>query len=84
MIWDNVSAYLGEAVKDYLPNYSPDFNAYEAIWGWVRQEAARKLLPGNQGAGSSRKSARFSQGFQAARRRCSGVADLPPCQLLPY
>ena len=22
-----------------LPGYSPDFNADEAIWGWVREEA---------------------------------------------
>ena len=23
-----------------LPGYSPDFNADEAIWGWVRKEAS--------------------------------------------
>ena len=26
-----------------LPSYSPDFNADEAIWGWVRQEATANI-----------------------------------------
>ena len=51
MIWDNSPAHRGDAVRVYLatpglnlrlvnlPSYSPDFNADEAIWGWVRQEA---------------------------------------------
>ena len=30
-----------------LPGYSPDFNADEAIWGWVRQE-----VTGNQCLGT--------------------------------
>ena len=49
MIWDNSSAHRGEAVREYLRRpglnlrlmnllgYSPDFNADEAIWGWVRE-----------------------------------------------
>ena len=50
VIWDNGPAHGGEALRTYLatpdlrlrlvrlPAYSPDFNADEAIWGWVRQE----------------------------------------------
>ena len=30
-----------------LLNYSPDFSADEAIWGWVRQEVAAKLAEGD-------------------------------------
>ena len=54
VIWDNSSAQRGDAIRAYLitPNlnlclvnlrsYSPDFNADEAIWGWVRQESTAK------------------------------------------
>jgi transposase len=49
VIWDNGPAHGGEALRTYLatpdlglrlvrlPAYSPDFNADEAIWGWVRE-----------------------------------------------
>ena len=49
VIWDNAPAHRGEAVRECLrtpglnlrlvnlPGYSPDFNADEAIWGWVRR-----------------------------------------------
>ena len=33
-----------------LPSYSPDFNADEAIWGWVRQEATANLCLGTRAA----------------------------------
>ena len=29
-----------------LPGYSPDFNADEAVWGWVREEATGNLCLG--------------------------------------
>ena len=47
VIWDNAPAHRGEAMREYLrtpglalrlvnlPGYSPDFNADEAVWGWV-------------------------------------------------
>ncbi len=50
VIWDTGPAHGGEAVRAYLatpdlalrllrlPAYSPDFNADEALWGWVREE----------------------------------------------
>jgi transposase len=48
--WDNAPAHGGAALRDYLatpdlrlrlrrlPAYSPDFNADEHIWAWVREE----------------------------------------------
>jgi transposase len=48
--WDNAPAHGGEALRTYLatpdlrlslrrlPAYSPDFNADEHIWAWVRAE----------------------------------------------
>jgi len=50
VIWDNAPAHGGEALRTYLstpdlrlrlrrlPAYSPDFNADEHIWAWVREE----------------------------------------------
>jgi transposase len=49
-IWDNSPAHSGEPLRAYLatpdlrlrlvhlPAYSPDFNADEHIWGWIREE----------------------------------------------
>ena len=60
VIWDNAPAHRGEAVRKYprapslglrlmnLPGYSPDFNADEAIWGWVREEATGNLCLGTK------------------------------------
>jgi transposase len=50
VFWDNAPAHGGGPLRDYLttpdlhlrlvrlPAYSPDFNADEHIWAWVRQE----------------------------------------------
>jgi transposase len=50
IVWDNSSAHRGEAIREFLrtpkldlrlvalPAYSPDFNADEAIWKWIREE----------------------------------------------
>jgi transposase len=50
VIWDNGPAHSGEPLRAYLttpdlrlrlvrlPAYSPDFNADEHLWGWVREE----------------------------------------------
>ena len=49
MTWDNTPALRGQAAREYLetpsldlqllnlPGYSPDFNADEAIRGWVKE-----------------------------------------------
>ena len=58
VVWDNAPAHRGEAMQEYLrtpgldlrlvnlPDYSPDFNADEAIRGWVREEATGNLCLG--------------------------------------
>jgi transposase len=50
VVWDNGPAHSGDSLRAYLatlnlrlrlvrlPAYSPDFNADEHIWGWVRAE----------------------------------------------
>lgn len=50
VIWDNAPAHGGDALRTYLstpdlrlrlvrlPAYSPDFNADEHVWGWIREE----------------------------------------------
>ena len=60
VVWDNAPAHRGEAMREYLrtpglslglvnlPGYSPDFNAGEAIWGWVREEATGDLCLGTK------------------------------------
>ncbi len=49
VIWDNAPAHGGEPIRAYLrtpglrlrlvrlPAYSPDFNADEHVWGWIRE-----------------------------------------------
>ena len=62
VIWDNSPAHRGDALRAYLttpglnlclvnlPSYSPDFNADEAVWGWVRQEVTANLCLGTRAA----------------------------------
>ena len=62
VIWDNSPAHRGDAVRTYLatpalrlrlvnlPSYSPDFNADEAIWGWVHEEVTANLCLGTKAA----------------------------------
>ena len=85
---DNAPAHRGEAVREYLrtpglnlrlvnlPGYSPDFNADEAIWGWVRAEATGNLCLGSKAAVRERVG-NFLSGLvsrkDAVRRRCRTV-----------
>ena len=58
VIWDNSPAHRGDVLRAYLatpglrlrlvnlPSYSPDFNADEAIWNWVRHEVTANLCLG--------------------------------------
>ncbi len=60
VIRDNGPAHGGDAVRDYLatpdsalrvlrlPAYSPDFNADEAIWAWVREEVTANTCLGTK------------------------------------
>jgi transposase len=60
IIWDNGPAHSGDALRTYLgtpnlhlrlirlPAYSPDFNADEAVWGWVRAEVTANTCFGTK------------------------------------
>ncbi len=62
MIWDNAPAHGGEAMRTYLatpdvamqicrlPASSPDRNADEAIWAWVREEVTANTCLGTKAA----------------------------------
>ena len=62
VIWDNAPAHGGDPVRAYLatpglglrlvrlPAYSPDFNADEHIWGWIRAEVTANTCFGTAGA----------------------------------
>ena len=86
VIWDNVPAHCGEAVREYLrtpdlglrlmnpPGYSPDFNADEAVWGWAREEATGNLCLGTKTLVQERVG-NFLEGLAWAER--GGQAALP-------
>jgi transposase len=58
VIWDNGPAHRGEAMRTFLttpnvrlrivplPAYSPDFNADEAIWDWIREDVTGNVCLG--------------------------------------
>ena len=60
VIWDNAPAHRCEAVREYLRTpaqglrlmnllgYSPDINADETVWGWVREAATGNLCLGTK------------------------------------
>lgn len=60
ILWDNGPAHRGQEIRDHLstpdvklrlvalPAYSPDFNADEAIWDWVREEATANTCFGTK------------------------------------
>lgn len=60
VIWDNGPAHRGEELRAFLatpdlklrlvplPPYSPDYNADEALWDWVREEVTRNTCLGTK------------------------------------
>ena len=60
IIWDNGPAHGGDPLRTYLttpdlrlrlvrlPAYSPDFNADEHVWGWVRAEVTANTCFGTK------------------------------------
>jgi transposase len=60
IIWDNSPVHGGDALRTYLampdldlrlvrlPAYSPDFNADEAIWAWIREEVTANTCFGTK------------------------------------
>ena len=88
VIWDNSPAHRGDVLRVYLatpdlnlrlvnlPNYSPDFNADEAIWDWVRQETTANLCLGTRAAVQEKVGDFFaclSSRREAMKRRCRTV-----------
>ena len=88
----------GAAVREYLrtpglelrlvnlPGYSPDFNADEAIWGWVREEATGNLCLGSKAAVQQRVGS-FLAGLASrsgeVKRRCRTALQSRAEALLP-
>ena len=88
MIWDNSPAHRGDVLRAYLatpglrlrlvnlPGYSPDFNADEAIWDWVRHEVTADLCLGAKSAVQEKVNDFFTQlaGRQPeVKQRCRTV-----------
>ena len=88
VIWDNGPAHGGAALRAYLatpdldlrlvrlPAYSPDFNADEAIWGWVRAEVTANTCFGTK-AKVREKVGEFFRGLthrtDEVKRRCRTI-----------
>jgi transposase len=88
VLWDNGPAHSGDALRAYLttpdlhlrlvrlPAYSPDFNADEAIWDWVRDEVTANTCLGSAAVVREQVD-RFFRGLvgraDEAKRRCRTV-----------
>lgn len=85
LIWDNGPAHRGTPIRTYLttpslnlrliplPAYSPDFNADEAIWDWVREEVTANTCHGTKAKMQEHVNqffARLSQRAAEVKRRC--------------
>jgi transposase len=94
VIWDNGPAHRGDALRTYLatpdlrlrlvalPGYSPDFNADEAIWDWIREEVTANTCLGTKanvrekvGAFFHRLSARTDEAKTRCRTLLQAQAD---------
>jgi transposase len=94
VIWDNGPAHRGDALRTYLatpdlrlrlvalPGSSPDFNADEAIWDWVREEITANTCLGTKakvrekvGAFFHRLSARTAEAKTRCRTLLQAQAD---------
>jgi transposase len=98
VIWDNSPAHGGEALRTYLatpdlrlrlvrlPAYSPDFNADEAIWGWVREEVTANTCFGTAAKVREAVGAFFrtlTDRAQEVQRRCRTVLQIRAEALAP-
>ena len=97
VIWDNSPAHRGDAIRAYLttpnlnlrlvnlPSYSPDFNADEAVWGWVRQEATANQCLGTRAAVREKVGGYFTdlaRRREAVKRRCRTVLQAKADELI--
>jgi transposase len=98
VIWDNGPAHSGDALRAYLatpdlhlrlirlPGYSPDFNADEAIWGWVRAEVTANTCFGTKTAVREHVGWFFrdlTSRAEEVKRRCRTVLQAQAEALIP-
>ena len=89
VIWDNAPAHRGPAMRSYLetpglnlrrlvnlPGYSPDFNADEPVWGWVRGGDGESVS-GKQGPGTAESRQSPLRPDQPERRSQTTLPDGP-------
>ena len=96
VIWDNSPAHRGDALRAYLttpglnlclvnlPSYSPDFNADETVWGWVRQEVTANLCLGTRAAVQEKVGdffANLASRRDEVKRRCRTVLQARVAEL---
>ena len=97
VICDNSPAHRGDAIRAYLttpnlnlrlvnlPSYSPDFNADEAVWGWVRQEATANQCLGTRAAVRDKVGGFFTdltQRHEEVKRHCRTVLQAKADELI--
>ncbi len=102
ILWDNGPAHRGPELRTWLstpnlrlrlvplPAYSPDFNADEAVWDWVREEATANICFGTKDKVEQAVDAFFATiacRTDEAMRRCrthlqAQADDLPPSACL--
>jgi transposase len=85
VVWDNSPAHRGAEMRAYLrtpglrlrlvalPAYSPDFNADEAIWDWIREEVTANTCFGTAAKVQEKVDGFFAglaQRMAEAQRRC--------------
>jgi transposase len=88
VIWDNSPAHRGPEMRAYLgtpdlrlrlvalPAYSPDFNADEAIWDWVREEVTANTCFGTAATVQEKVNAFFAglaKRTAEAQKRCRTI-----------
>jgi transposase len=98
VIWDNGPAHRGDALRAYLttpelrlrlvalPGYSPDYNADEAIWAWIREEVTANTCLGTKAKVRENVSAFFcgvSGRTEEAKHRCRTLLPAHADALLP-
>ena len=80
-----MNLYLVNLYLVNLPSYSPDFNADEAIWGWVRQEVTANLCLGSKAAVLEKVGDFFtalSSRCEEVKRRCRTVLQAKADELI--
>ena len=85
LIADTITTNFSYTALVNLPSYSPDFNADEAIWGWVRQEVTANLCLGTKAAVLEKVGDFFtalSSRCEEVKRRCRTVLQAKADELI--